>query len=171
MVHKVVAYVVLILVALFAVAQQAYYWPNLPDQVASHFGANGEPDGFMAKRSFVILMLALNLGMPLFLVAIGGTLRFFPNSMINIPHKDYWLHPDRRDATLSDTHLVLIWIGVATGVFLLGLSHLTYLANLQGGPLSMPMFLGLMGVYMALVIGIGIRSYIRYGKPAETVVD
>jgi hypothetical protein len=33
------------------------------------------------------------------MVAAFGSVRFLPNAMINIPRRDYWLAPERRDET------------------------------------------------------------------------
>lgn len=35
-------------------AQIVYYYPNLPENVASHFNGSGEPAGWMSRQNFVI---------------------------------------------------------------------------------------------------------------------
>jgi uncharacterized membrane protein len=49
------------------------YWNRLPEQIPTHFGAGGSPDGFGAK-SMLVLLPAIALGLYLLLTALS----FFP---------------------------------------------------------------------------------------------
>lgn len=42
-------------------------YDRLPDQIPSHFGPNGQPDDYSDKSVFILIMIALNLGLPLLL--------------------------------------------------------------------------------------------------------
>ena len=79
-----------------SVVQHVWYFPQLPERVATHFGIDGQPNDWMSRTAATLLLAAVQLGVPLFLVGVTSLARRMPNSMINIPHKDYWLHPDRR---------------------------------------------------------------------------
>lgn len=161
---RIVAYAALVLVALLGVLQELLYLPHLPEEVASHFGANGQPDGFTSKWSYLSMMISMKIGMMLMLGLLGYFIRYMPASMINIPHRDYWMHPDRRAATMRDTELTLLAIGIGTGLFLNGISHLTYLANAGGTRLPMVPFAIMMAAFLAFVAVICVRSFRRYGR-------
>lgn len=47
-----------------------YAWPQLPEQVASHWNAAGEVDGWMSKTTFVMMMGGLMIGSYLILLLI-----------------------------------------------------------------------------------------------------
>lgn len=158
------AYAALVLVALVGVAQELVYLPHLPERVASHFGANGQPDGFTSKSSYLYMMSSMKLGMALMLGLLAYFIRYIPTSMINIPNRSYWLHPERRSATLLDTELTLLAIGIATGLFLNGLAHLTYRANVDATGLRMLPFAIMMFAFLAFVALICVRSLRRYGR-------
>ena len=71
----------------------------LPDQVASHFGPGNAANGFMTRDGYLVFMLFFTLVLPLFLAAMVGLLpRMRPNS-INLPNREHWLDPMRREGT------------------------------------------------------------------------
>src|SRR5690242_10356649 len=75
--------------------------PALPPQVASHFGVSNAANGFMTRSGYLAFILFFALAFPLFLAAVIGLVpRMMPNA-INLPNRDYWLDPSRRDATLD----------------------------------------------------------------------
>lgn len=91
----------LILVLALAGGFVLYTAGALPAVVASHFVAGGAADGFMPHDAYVTLMLAVTVGLPLLLAALTGLTRFLPPERINLPHRDYWLAPEREAQTLA----------------------------------------------------------------------
>ena len=86
------ARVILILCFLAACVEVAVRYGTLPPWMASQFGAGGEPKGWMAKPNF----FALFLGMQLLLVVLFVVLpRWLGRLPVNLPHRDYWLAPER----------------------------------------------------------------------------
>ena len=65
---------------------------QLPERVASHFGAQGQPDGWMSRSNHLLLMAVFGFAFPLFLVGLFFVLRFVPEGL-NVPDRDYWLAP------------------------------------------------------------------------------
>jgi len=118
--------------ALLCAAQIAYYAPKLPDQVASHFRFDGTPDGYSSRMAFFVLYAVL-MGF-LLLCFLGGAwlLRRIPPSLINLPKKDYWLAPERRQETFAYLDRWLIILGGATVLFMLVLFQYIIMANLRG---------------------------------------
>lgn len=114
-----------ILVATLAIlflAHLAYYHSSLPERVASHFNAAGEPNGWMSKNAFFafeIVLYGLVVGLIL-LVPLG--LRRLPVRFINLPNRDYWLAPERRAQTVQT-------LADKTGMFLLALLPLLIAMN------------------------------------------
>lgn len=142
-----------------------WYWTQLPAEVAIHFNAAGKPDDWMPRTSAILLMLALQIGLPVFILALVACMDKLPNSTINIPNREYWLKENRRDATLRfvfDSFLVLTIVLV---VFMSALNHLTFQANLVGQALNIAWFLTWLGIFIAFIIGFIVQMYRRFRLP------
>lgn len=127
-------YVIVFLIGV-ALAQSVYYFPVMPDPMASHFGFNGEANGWMSKNGFFIFEAFLYLIMILSFIVMPRTFeKYNVKAGINVPNKDYWLAPERRDYFYSYFRESFGWFGVATLVLLVGTMQLTFAANLQANP-------------------------------------
>jgi len=132
-------------------AQLAYFYPQLPEQVATHFNYKGEPDGWMSKSGLLIFDVFL-------LVFILGTTSlmpvFFnnlPDSLINIPNKDYWLSPERRDEALLKLAGINGNLRAALLLLFIGINHFAFQANILGENLSNGVWL-ILGVFLIYTI-------------------
>lgn len=141
--------IALLILWFLALAQNAWYWQNLPERVATHFNAAGKPDGWMGRDAATMMMIGLQTLMPLLFVAIAYMLYFIPPSMINIPHREFWLHPDRRQASISFVARSTAAFSLGLSLFLLGMNHLTFLANTRHGVLNPLGFWALLGTFLA----------------------
>ena len=107
--------------------------------------------------------------MPLFLFGIGSLLQYIPSSMINIPHREYWLHPDRREQTIEHVSKMLAWIAVLSALEMMAIGHLTFLANRTGSPLNAPLFLTVLGLSLLGVFSLAGRSFWILRKPGNSI--
>lgn len=105
--------------AAFLVGMAATY-ARLPERMASHFGANGVANGWMSRDGYVWFMVGVVTFVSLTVLAAFGSVRFLPNSIINIPRRDYWLAPERRDETARTL--------MSCGLLMIGLNSLFFLA-------------------------------------------
>ena len=93
-------------------------YPNLPNRIASHFGVSGKPNAWMSKQAFLRL--------DIFLVGILAILFYFsgffmnkiPTAFINLPDKDFWLAPQRREQSQRVIANFLLWLGNGTLIFI-----------------------------------------------------
>ncbi len=74
---------------------------TLPDIVASHFNAAGQADGFMPRMIYQCFMYTIIVFVPLVLMTFPARAFRHPNARINIPNRDYWLAPVRREQTIE----------------------------------------------------------------------
>jgi hypothetical protein len=139
---------------------------QLPAVVASHFGADNRADGFMPHDGYRRFMLAFSVGFPLFLALMtGGLPRLIPQ-WINIPHRAYWLAPERRAATID----LLSAFGCALGCWAALLSAGVQLAVVRAHRVDPPVlpldiFLPLLlGFLTAMALGI-VWLYRRFRLP------
>lgn len=128
-----------------AVAHLAWISGQLPDVVASHFNAAGRADGhstratFLALYGVVIFLLGVSFG------GIGALIPRLPDASVNIPHRDYWLAPERRAETLAWFADQMALMGALTMGFMVATMHLVVQANQPGQE-------GLPGTFGPLVI-------------------
>ena len=107
---------------------------RLPDRVATHFGANGMPNGWMPRSAHMALMIALMAGIPALIAGIFACVRYLPSSLINLPNKDYWLAPERRNESLTWLANAGFWFASLEAVFFIGLHFLVLQANAGSPP-------------------------------------
>ena len=157
----------LVLLILAAAGHAAHYYPLLPETVASHFGLGGEADGWTSKSSFLTFYVVL-------IVLLGGLclglaiwLPRFPDYLINLPNREYWLTPERRPAALAALTGNLLWLGCATMAFLIAVMHLTFLVNLGERQGLGYEFWVLMGVYNVTILGAVVWMLARFKKPRD----
>ncbi|HLZ93551.1 MAG TPA: hypothetical protein VKQ28_17735 [Candidatus Acidoferrum sp.] len=120
--------------ALFGALRYFYYAPRLPDVLGSHFAGNGAVNGWQSKAAFlsaeavvVVLAALVGFGIPRIIGAM-------PVSLINLPNKEFWLDPERREETLDYLQMHMAWFGCALLAFLLFVMELVFRANLQSPP-------------------------------------
>ena len=138
---------------------------ELPPRVASHFNAAGQPDGWMSRTSYVWFMLAMAGGLSLLIVAIFYGVRFFPPSTINLPHRDYWLTPERSRETYDYLFRAGVWLAVFEAALFLGIHLLVVAANnAQPVRLSGSVW-GLLGGFLVALIGWSYFLVRRFRRP------
>ena len=144
--------VVLLGIGLLAGWSVSSAWHQLPPRVASHFNARGQPDGYMPREAFLADLALLGGGFIVLLLLAPALLRVLPSSLINLPHRDYWLAPERRNASFEYIAIWFGWFAIGTSVLLVVMLHLTLRANIAGTGLH-PVAAGLsLGVYLVGVL-------------------
>ena len=89
---------------LFVVGVAAYVWfssQTLPEVVASHFDPSGQANGFMPKEGYVWFMAGLVVMLPVLVVYLPNVLMRWAPDSINLPNRQYWLAPQRREQTIE----------------------------------------------------------------------
>lgn len=148
---------------ILTLVQVFIYRANLPDPVASHFGAHGHADGWMPKSSMLFFHIGLQAVMAACLVGIARLGQYLPDSLLNMPNRDYWLKGDRRRETLEYTEALLTLIAGLTAVLLLGTFQLVYQANMDGTQkLAIPWAAGLLVAYLCSVVVLITRAVFRF---------
>jgi hypothetical protein len=121
----------LVLSACLAANAAAVVWAAgvLPARVASHFNAGGAPDGWMSRESHLVLMALVGIGLPLFLAGVFYCVRWLPTSIVNMPHREFWLAPERRLETAASMRQYGLWLAAMESVLLLVIHLLVVEAN------------------------------------------
>jgi uncharacterized membrane protein len=106
---------------------------QLPPKVATHFNARGLPDGWMTRSAHTWGMIGFGIGVPMFIVVISSIVRIFSGlgSYINLPHREYWLAPERRQQTRDYLFAWGLWLACFMVAVAAGLHQLILTANLR----------------------------------------
>jgi len=155
----------MVLLILASVGQILFYYPQLPEVIASHFTFEGTANGWQPKRAFfgiysgvLVLLVSIFLGLPLLLDRI-------PDSLINLPQKQYWLAPERRAETFSFINAQMLMYGNATLGFILVVFQLAIQANLTPQKqLPSAIMLPLLGGYILLCLVWTVRFICKFKK-------
>ncbi len=144
--------------ALFILMAGAIYFvittsTNLPLQMASHFNAEGIADGFMSQEGYTNTMLALIVLVPGLLALTPLGMRKLPANLINIPHKEYWLTPERRELTFQTLNRFMSVMACFLLLFLSYVHWLVILANERQPPAMSVLNIVLGMIVFLLLIG------------------
>jgi len=119
-------------VAAIAVAAAIWAYPQLPDQVVTHWNIHGEPDGYSSRLVGAFVM-------PLAMLALAGLAHVLPK-----------IDPKRANyAKFLDTYWLLI-----NGILIfMGLVHLAVLGDAIGAPIPMRRVMPLALGFLFIVLG------------------
>ncbi len=139
----------------------------LPTHVASHFDSAGVARGFMARSDYLLFMLAMTLGVPLLIAATTALLpRLVPVDKLRLPNRDYWLAPERRDATLAGLTTSGLGMASIVAAFLIALHLLVIAANRQTPPrLDSTLIWLLVGALLVTTVGWQFLRWRRFRLP------
>ncbi len=147
----------------------ALVWSELPETVASHFGAGGRPNDYMSKGPFFWFLTASVGGSVALVFAAAGMLKRLPARWLNIPNRDYWLATDeRRDVAMDRIAAPMAWIGLLTAALLALAVELAIEANLEQTNFANDLFIVIMVAYLLLVVAITIRMIRDLAQLADT---
>ena len=157
---------VFVILAIFAAVYFSYCYQQLPEVIASHFDGRGVPNGWQSRSAFFavfagvsVLAAVLGFGIPRLIAAM-------PMQLINLPNKQYWLAPERREESLKFLRLHFAWFGCALFLVIFFAFHYAVQSNLHpGAPPSISGFwLVLVGFAVFMVVSMR-RLFRRFGRP------
>lgn len=158
---------VLLLLAAAGVVQLLLYHPLLPENLASHFDGAGKPNGFQSRNGFVALSGSVLILTVVLFGDLGALFRTIPSSWFNLPNRDYWLAPERREETLDEILRGMEWLGaVSLGLYLF-IIQMVLETNLTPEPrLEARTTWIVLGLYLAYTAVWTVRFLLRFRKPA-----
>jgi uncharacterized membrane protein len=109
-------------------------YPQLPERMASHFDANGTPNGWMSRSSFTWSMIAIGLGIPAFVIGMMYSIRFFPAKFLNVPNRTYWQDPKNHGKACDFLFASSWWFGIAFLIWHVFFSRMVAEANQVSPP-------------------------------------
>ena len=122
---------IMVIILIMGTVQVYHYTPMLPTKMISHFNGKGQANGWMSKTAFIIYTLGTYYFMGGIFFLLGWIIPKLPSGLVNIPNRQYWLHPARKDQALNILLSYLYWIGAITLLYLLILMQMVIEANLN----------------------------------------
>ena len=141
---------------------------DLPDRVATHFDHKGRPNGWMSRNTHLAFIAGFGLAVPLVVAGAGLLPRFLPARSFNIPHRDYWLAPERKAETVSYLFRHSLWLACGILVFIAGVHLLVVHANRQQ-PVHLPP-VPILAWAGCLIVGLALWAIImlrHFKRPTE----
>jgi uncharacterized membrane protein len=148
----------------------AYVWwssGQLPQRVATHFGPNGAPNGWMTQAGYIRFTLIFGAVVPGFVMGTFLLIRYLNGWGLNIPHREYWLAPERRQETFDFVQRRGVWMAGLMLFFLTSVHYSILAANARPHANLPPIFFILIGVFLVATLAWSV-AMIRhfYRKPA-----
>lgn len=143
--------ILFVLIGIFA-AQTFYYFPTLPEKVASHFDGSGAPNRWMSKDSFLILESLILAILVFQFIGLPYLIEKLPNSLTNIPNRDHWLSEERRADTFGFIRRYFDWFAVVSFGLFVVVNQLVYSANIERQNLPGAKMWPILIVYFVFVI-------------------
>jgi hypothetical protein len=140
--------ILLVLTSLGVLATILGLGAHLPPTVASHFSADGTPDGFMPRGSFVATMAFSAAGVPplvwLLVVAVSA------RGQIQAPHAEFWNAPAQRPLVVAFLSHWAAAFAIALSLFLCATFAMVVSANSASGPqpLDARIFLPILALFL-----------------------
>jgi uncharacterized membrane protein len=163
---------VLLLLAAAGIVQILHYYPLLPERMASHFDGSGRPDGFQSRTAFLALSATMLITTVVTFGGLGALFRRIPSKWFNLPNRDYWLAPERREETIEHMSRQLEWLGAVSLGFYLFVIQMVVETNRTSEPrLDSRSVMILLGLYL-LYTGVWIARFVlRFRTPQETAIS
>ena len=159
------AWVALLCLMVFAAVFIVYTTQYLPDPVATNFGGENRAHAWMSRHDYLLFMLAFTVGLSTFVsFCVSALPRKFPQ-WTNVPNRDYWLAPARREESLRYLSAHGKRLGCLIVMMMLGMHYVILKANhIQPPMLPLSIFTSVIfGFSLALVWWIA-RLYRRFPK-------
>lgn len=118
------------LLVMIGIGQLVYYYPLLPETVASHFSSDGDANGWLNKQGLMIVYGVILLVLYLVFYMSGKFNLEGDQKYLSLPNKDYWLQDIRRVQAAEFIARKGVYFSFYTLGFLLIVMQMVFEANL-----------------------------------------
>jgi len=155
---------VFIALVVVAMAQAVYYYPQLPETVASHFDGAGHANGWSSKAEFFGVMFGMMALMGFVFLGTPRMISRVPRNLISLPYRDHWLSDEHRADTMRFIDDRMSWFGVATMLLILATTQFTIDANLRHHPELPTQFMWVFWAYLAFSLGWTVYFVLHFAR-------
>ena len=148
-----------------AFIQIAYYYPKMPDVVASHFDGLGAANDWSSRNGFFGLYAALLLLLVVVFIYVPSWSEKRARFGMKIPNREYWLAPERIEQTRQFFRCQVMLIGVLHLSLMIIVMQLAIQANFNQIPQLHPGIGWALGLYFVILIAWLVHFYRHFRKP------
>ena len=145
-----------VVVAVLSVLASGASMPS--GRIPVHFGAGGEPDRWGQRGELVVVLLAVVIGLALFMWFLARKAPTMPWELVNIPDKQHWQQPENepvaRARLAADMYATGAW---CMGLFIV-LAPLVALSTRVPGAAGWPTLLVIGVACASLLVGVVVRT-------------
>jgi uncharacterized membrane protein len=143
----------------------AYYYPQMPRRMASHFAADGRANGWQSREAFFVLMLLVASTSAIVAFLAPRQIAARANARINLPNSEYWLAPERREQTMRFISAAMAWFGCGILFVLISGTFLALQANLAlDHRFNSDAMLSVLGGFLLGLLGLLVRLVLHFRK-------
>jgi hypothetical protein len=124
--------VVFVVGLLASASQNLLLGPKLPAQIASNFGIDGRPNGYMSRESFLMYDWITIASIAALFFVLTNMFRFFPTDRLEPEDKLNEIPREQRPAVLAYMSNRMYVFGSATLALIISVFQLIYQANITG---------------------------------------
>jgi uncharacterized membrane protein len=139
---------------------------QLPLRVASHFGVDGVANGWASRESYAWTLIIILTAVTLAIAGSAAIIRITPTNLVNLPHREYWLAPDRREATIGVVQRFGFIMAGLTSLLFLAIHLLTVAANESQPAVLSSAVWWLLGAFLAATGAMVFMLYKRFARVA-----
>jgi len=149
----------------YAVLQARMQYSKLPEVIATHFRAGGLANGWQTQSQAFTNGLGIIAVAALIGFGVPQLLGVIPVSLINLPKKEFWLAPERREQTLAYLKASFAWFACILFTFVLFVNDLVFRANLvKPQQLNTTAFLTALFTFLGFVLIWTIRLIVHFSR-------
>ncbi len=149
---------------LAAAADLVWLYPRLPEQVVAHFGVDGAGDRTASRASFLTGQIVLLALMGLLFPALRWLIGSLPARWINVPHREYWLAPERIAYTRTVMGDLVLLLGNLNLALVVVLNHLVLRANFQPVPRLGAGAWIVLALYLAATVAVVVPTLLHFAR-------
>ena len=148
-----------------AIAQIAFYYPQMPRVVASHFDGLGAANDWSGRNGFFGLYSAMLALLVLIFIYAPRWSEKRARFGMKIPNREYWLAPERLHQTRGFFRRQMLVMGVVHLGLAIFTVQLVIQANFDQAPRLHHSIAWALGLYFVILIGWLIYFFLHFRKP------
>lgn len=139
---------------------------GLPDVLATHFNARGEPNAFMSRDGYRMFMAFMIVFVPFMIAGLPRLIgRRWPR-LLNIPNREHWIAPERLSEALGTVYRLTAWPAAVTIALMVYVHWLVMDAHAADPPrLDSRLLLVGIAAFVAFTIAWTVAFYVRFRRP------
>ncbi len=148
-----------------AIIQIVFYFPQMPDVVASHFDGLGAPNDWSGRYGFFGLYLAMLALLVVIFVYVPRWSEKRTQFGMKIPNHEYWLAPERLEQTREFFRRQMLVIGIVHLSLAIFTVQLVIQANFDQAPRLHQSIAWALGIYFVFLFGWLIHFFRYFRNP------